>query len=310
MENPEFIMLCGLSGCGKSTYADTLRENGYFVYSSDDIREELWGDAADQQNPAKVFQILNKRIVATLENGKNVVYDATNLSSRRRRNFLDMLKSSKIKCEKICHVIICPVSECIERDAKRERSVGQGVIWKQVERFNLPNGFEGWDAVEFDYDVPEVFSLNALDAYIEFTHGTKNNDHNNSHHTLTISEHMQKAAEYVKDKREKDNILRAESTYKPIYLAAKYHDVGKYFTRTIGKDGEAHFYNHQNVSTYMFMVYSNGKEGYAYAAAFLIQHHMDHFMRSPASMREFYEEIGNVYEYRMRILEEADAEAR
>lgn len=40
----EFIMLVGLPGSGKSTYAEKLKEKGYIIHSSDAIREELTGD--------------------------------------------------------------------------------------------------------------------------------------------------------------------------------------------------------------------------------------------------------------------------
>ena len=41
------IMMCGLPGSGKSTYAEKLEEEGYIIHSSDKIREEL-GDVNDQ----------------------------------------------------------------------------------------------------------------------------------------------------------------------------------------------------------------------------------------------------------------------
>lgn len=40
----DFIMLVGLPGSGKSTYAEELKREGYIIHSSDAIREELTGD--------------------------------------------------------------------------------------------------------------------------------------------------------------------------------------------------------------------------------------------------------------------------
>lgn len=37
----KFIMLVGLPGSGKSTYAKKLEEEGYRIHSSDAIRKEL-----------------------------------------------------------------------------------------------------------------------------------------------------------------------------------------------------------------------------------------------------------------------------
>lgn len=61
----KFIMLVGPSGCGKSTWAKKFNENHdhqYVIHSSDAIRGELWGDENDQQNPAKVFEVLHQRV--------------------------------------------------------------------------------------------------------------------------------------------------------------------------------------------------------------------------------------------------------
>ena len=74
----KFIMLAGLPGSGKSTYAEELvRKEGFVVHSSDKIREEL-GDVNDQSKNEQVFTILHKRIKEDLRSGKNVIYDATN----------------------------------------------------------------------------------------------------------------------------------------------------------------------------------------------------------------------------------------
>ena len=59
----EFVMLVGPSGCGKSTWAKSDSKNynhQYVILSSDAIRGELWSDENDQQNPAKIFEILQR----------------------------------------------------------------------------------------------------------------------------------------------------------------------------------------------------------------------------------------------------------
>lgn len=99
MNRPIFTMLCGLPGSGKSTYAKKLsQETKSIVCSSDAIREELCGDENLQENNEDVFKILHKRIKENLKIGNNVVYDATNINSKRRRAFLSELK--RIECVK------------------------------------------------------------------------------------------------------------------------------------------------------------------------------------------------------------------
>lgn len=97
MNKPKFYMLVGLSGSGKSSY--NFKEEVVKI-SSDALRKELFGDENDQTHNAEVFNELHKRVILNLKNGKNVVYDATNLSRRRRVAFLNNIKY--IDCEKEC----------------------------------------------------------------------------------------------------------------------------------------------------------------------------------------------------------------
>ena len=70
-----FTMLIGLPGCGKTSYAQKYvkTHNNTVILSSDDIRQELWGDANDQQNPSLVFDIMLNRTVAEIKKGHNVI---------------------------------------------------------------------------------------------------------------------------------------------------------------------------------------------------------------------------------------------
>lgn len=88
MDVPEIIMLVGLAGAGKSTYAKTLRGN-YAIHSSDDLRKEMFGDENEnsKENNEKLFTELHKRIKDDLRKGVNVIYDATNLNRKRRIAF-------------------------------------------------------------------------------------------------------------------------------------------------------------------------------------------------------------------------------
>ena len=63
----KLFMLIGIPGSGKSTASQKLSEiYNAPIYSSDDIRKELYGDASVQDNPKKVFDILHKRIIEGL----------------------------------------------------------------------------------------------------------------------------------------------------------------------------------------------------------------------------------------------------
>lgn len=117
----EFIMLVGLPASGKSTYAEKLKEKGYHVHSSDEIREELTGDVNSQDKNTDVFSELHKRVKNDLKNGISCVYDATNMIIKRRKAFLDEIK--KYDCMKTCILFVVPVDVCKERNSHRKRKV-------------------------------------------------------------------------------------------------------------------------------------------------------------------------------------------
>ena len=87
---PKFIMLIGIPASGKDTWAEEyLKKNPEVeMFSSDRIREELYGDERIQGKPQEVFQRMQARTVQTLKSGKSVIYNATNVSYKDRRAFL------------------------------------------------------------------------------------------------------------------------------------------------------------------------------------------------------------------------------
>ena len=98
----EFIMYIGISGSGKSTHANQYKDN-YVIVSSDGYREKLYGDINDQTHNNELFSIIHKDIIDLINEDKNVIFDATNLSSKHRVSLL-----SKIKCRKICRIMQVP----------------------------------------------------------------------------------------------------------------------------------------------------------------------------------------------------------
>ena len=81
-------MLVGLPGSGKSTWAEKQNMD---IFSSDAIREELYGDASIQGDNNLIFDLLHSRIIENLKSGKDSIFDATNLSSKKRRHFMRKL---------------------------------------------------------------------------------------------------------------------------------------------------------------------------------------------------------------------------
>ena len=127
--------MCGLSGSGKSTVAAQIAENNEntVIVSSDAIREELTGNYEDQEHNEEVFKIFHDRIRKNLENKKNVVADATNLTMKSRRAI--MMKVNGLDINKVCIIIPKPFEQCKEDNLHREHPVPEAVLDKQIRRF-------------------------------------------------------------------------------------------------------------------------------------------------------------------------------
>lgn len=260
MNKPKFYMLVGLSGSGKSSYNF---EEEVVKISSDALRAELFGDENDQTHNTEVFNELHKRVILNLKNGKNVVYDATNLSRRRRVAFLKTI--AHIPCKKICVVFKTPYEVCVKRDSLRPRKVGVSVIFKQLKQFQIPQYDEGWDLIDFTY----LPTDKAVDPFV-LVELSKLVEHDNPHHLETIGQHIQMTYDKL-CKMTKDKKLR---------FAGLFHDLGKVFTKYFHnirgeKTDIAHYYFHENVSVYLYLTsYLFYPTEVGLKIAWLIENHM------------------------------------
>jgi aprataxin len=97
------IVLVGLPGAGKTTYAQKFKDKGYVIVNQDHL-----GD---------VKQCLRLTRQALLQ-GKSVVIDRTNVSLKQRALFLDIAREFDVKCE--CHVLSTGIRTCLERVKNRK----------------------------------------------------------------------------------------------------------------------------------------------------------------------------------------------
>lgn len=141
------IVMCGLPGSGKSTYANYLTESGRFAsVSTDQVRKELYGDENIQGNGKEVFTTAFKHLRTYGLFKNNCVFDATNISQHTRkrvikecRNYYDLI---------ICKYIDTPLEVCLHRNSQRERVVPKEVIIRMYKQFTMPSREEGFDYVD------------------------------------------------------------------------------------------------------------------------------------------------------------------
>ena len=144
----EVHILIGLPASGKSTFGkDFILSNpNSTMISSDSIRFKLFGDEATQGDPAKVFEVLYKKMENELTNGYTVVIDATNINVRDRSKAIQIAK--KYKANVIGHVMKTPIAECIRRNDKRKRKVPDYVYDNMIRKYEPPTLEEGFDEIK------------------------------------------------------------------------------------------------------------------------------------------------------------------
>jgi hypothetical protein len=89
---PALVLLSGVPGAGKTTFARALCAGGGFVHiESDAIRLQLFpAPEYSGREHARVFAVAGARARKAIEGGSRVIVDATNLARSDRRRFVDL----------------------------------------------------------------------------------------------------------------------------------------------------------------------------------------------------------------------------
>ena len=294
-------MMIGLPASGKSTKAqEYAKAYNATIFSSDALRKELYGDESIQGDNTKLFNTLHRQIKTHLKNGYSAIFDATNISYKKRMAFLSELKN--ISCNKICVLMATPYEECLKRNAEREHKVPENVIERMYRSIDIPWYYEGWDDIQIEYGEYENYFGRPWD-WIESVDGY--NQHN-SHHALTLGEHCRQTMRNV------DKLCAGPWSVASTELryAALLHDEGKVFTQTFkNSKGEiteqAHYYNHERVGSYDSLFYEMAC--YNLYVAVLIRWHMQPYFSKEEKTKSKYRKLwGEDLYHDIMILHEAD----
>ena len=318
-----FICMIGLPGSGKSTVAEELKNDKRIVVSSDAIREEWYGSADIQIDSGKVFNEMKKRTFNALKNGFNVIYDATNLSAKRRTNLVKEIRQRFPNEKLIAYMILAPLDVCIYRNLKRDRIVPISAMFDMVKSFQAPYFHEGWDKIYVEYTSDESVSRKTLKEM------AKEFDQQSPHHSETLGQHIQLVMKKVREASPDDFLLTT---------AARFHDFGKMFTQSpLNRRGEIqnftvngierpimHYYSHDSVSAYLFLtsdlcrycfypcdmtkISPGAKDGLFVAN--LIQFHMEKAKRDEKSYEKFMNGLGSELREKLITLNKCDKEGR
>ena len=283
----KFIMLIGLPASGKDTWArEYLEENpDTKMYSSDAIREELYGNEAEQGNPQEVFGLMRKRTIEALKKNFSVIYNATNVAYKDRKGILQEVKNLKKEIEIIAHIFAVPVDVCKKRNSARERKVPDFVYDKMLCRWQTPCNWEGFDLIEVDYN-------DGIENFEHYRRKMMNFDQQNHHHSKTLGHHCLAAQAYLAEKG---------NDYSELAWVMRMHDVGKLFTKSEPDEkGDCHYYSHENYGAYIVLL-CNGLK-----SAQLVNYHMLPYNKNNETWRK---RMGETFWNKLLIMNEADRAA-
>jgi predicted kinase len=137
------VLTIGLPGSGKSTW---FKRRGVTPLSSDMLRALLFDDATEQRYQHLVFSTMRSLLRARLLAHMTWNYvDATNLSPKERRHWVQMARSFGYEVHAVLFDV--PIEVCMERNRRRERVVPEDVMQRMAAKLQPPKFEEGFTKI-------------------------------------------------------------------------------------------------------------------------------------------------------------------
>ncbi|MHB9023162.1 MAG: AAA family ATPase [Armatimonadota bacterium] len=150
---PHLLVLVGIPGSGKSSYASRLQARcpGVCVISPDALRQQLYPGYEDGRvdvrhiDDHRIFQRAYAALAEALHAGRDVLFDATSLTRARRGKLLRLGR----RAGAIITARYFPISlaEAFRRNRLRPRQVPPGAIAHMAKMLAPPDPSEGFDRV-------------------------------------------------------------------------------------------------------------------------------------------------------------------
>ena len=274
---PTVCMLIGLPASGKSTYAKEMaQKNNAIIISTDKIRKELFGDEAiqenEQYNSNTVFSLAYSEIKIAMLEGKDIIFDATNINRKKRKYFLEILskeyfwslRNTDYDYSFQAILIATPYEKCLQNNLERRRVVPEEVIKRMMTNFEVPIYKEGWDNIEVVRPFKYWYMV-GYNNYFSYYWDRVDIPHDcEPYHTGTIGEHIDAVCDEMKKADENFGFCQV----------GLFHDIGKPYVKAYNpKKGRCTYYNHGNISAYIYCCCNPITFSVSYA--FIIEKHME-----------------------------------
>mgnify|MGYP005836500169 CR=1 FL=1 len=136
----ELAIMCGLPLSGKSTFAKKLQADGWVRVCPDDIRLALHGRQFVRRAEGFVWAVAEAMVRSLLIGGHKVVIDATNVSAKRRKRWVDLAEEFGLRLK--IYWVTTDYRTCIKRNLAIKR-LEQKTIDRMHAQFEKPSEEEG-----------------------------------------------------------------------------------------------------------------------------------------------------------------------
>ena len=114
-------MMIGIQGSGKTTFAKQLaKELKIKIISTDNVRVNMPGIKEEL-----VWPYVYKQVALAISEGKDVIFDATSITPRVRKRFVDEVEKYGVKCEICAYYFDVDRDVCVQRVAQRNKDRSQ-----------------------------------------------------------------------------------------------------------------------------------------------------------------------------------------
>lgn len=139
---PTLTMTKGLPASGKTTWAklEVAKSKGKVKrINKDDLREMIDDGIWSKENEKHILKVRDKLVVHYMSNGYDVIVDDTNLAPKHQATLQELAEGFQANFE-VKSFLEVPLLECIKRDLKREKPVGERAIRSMYNAFIRKKG--------------------------------------------------------------------------------------------------------------------------------------------------------------------------